>query len=148
MKTIKLIIVSSLLIFLSGCITAQSNQISNDNMTVLEAVTNMWNYDYSKDKIDWKQQAEFYRDNYPKSSNGEKVKMLTDSMTASNEKFTTTTKTYTITVTSVYDKVGQQIWPILDNNKTELENFSDNMSSFADTMEELDDRINTKQESK
>lgn len=140
MQICKILIITVALLLLSGCVT---DRYSEGQKGLFETVKDMWNYDYSKDPVDWKQQAEFYRDNYPDSTQEEKAKMLMESMKKHNDKYTTTTKMYTVTVTQVFDNAGLQIWPV---NNIEPRG-AGQLSKFADTMTELGDTVGTKKES-
>lgn len=61
--------------------------------------------------IDWKQQAEFYRDNYPGCTSNEKARMLADSMSSNKQQFNIDKKVYRVEVLHLYID-GRKIWPV------------------------------------
>lgn len=104
---------------LSGCSTIPISQPSGEGIIMIEAFKNMINYTPPKHRINWKQQAEFYRDNYPKCSNNQKAEMLMKSMDYYNDKYNREDKVYKVKVIHIYDEQHKQIWPIIKNEKND-----------------------------
>jgi len=144
MQICKILIVTVTFLILSGCAMLPIYPEYNEGQKgIIATAKDAWNYDTSKDPIDWKQQAEFYASNYPDSTDAEKVKMITDAMTKQKDKFTTSTKIYTIVATKIYDNKGIQIWPVSNIEPRG----AGQLSKFADTMQELDESISPKKQS-
>ena len=102
------LIAFALCLVLSGCCTPYEFKESYDQIT--------------NPPMDWKQQAEFYKDSYPECSSNEKALMLASDMEDSNCKVSIVKKVYKVEVVYLYLDV-QQIWPIKsyeDRKKTRL----------------------------